>query len=488
MGDTEGMLFVREYVQECGLAFSRMKIVVISRILNIMYRSGRIADLWKHCPAINRQRKIMRGRQKSAIILAILLVSLIPCIPAWAHGDRVLPHVVNGSQGDGIGFRTKFDFTNLSPTFPITKVTISFYRTLAGSAPQPWTVATNQGTKNSFTLNMGTYQTMRLETQGTGDVAHGYAVISSQEDSSIYADDYEIGISVYFEVLNAGHVVDTVSVPAGLPTASFSFPFEIVPSNGLNTGLALVNLTNGINRVVLRLYQATDSSATNIASPVETITVALDGGANKKVVQFLDQAPFKSMSQLGVSQFKGMAVCSSDGPVSVLTMLQTQTQDGIQYATLVPSYTDSLRRNSFLYFPQSYALDADLAIVDYWQTEFESADSDLEKPWDVLFQSQDRTNLKQRYLTPQQGAILARIGIKTDGEFDLMNLADIQSAIAGNPVNRIDLSDGSSDLAPGFVFAIKTALGRYAKVMIWTYVAYSDSGYKDLLAKIYIYK
>jgi hypothetical protein len=409
-------------------------------------------------------------------------------MPALAHGDRIVPHVVNGSQSDGTGYRTKFDFTNLGPTFPITKVTISFYRIVAGSTPQPWTIASNQGTQSSFILNLGAFQTMRLETNGAGDITSGYAVISSLEDSTIYSDDYEVGISVYFEALKGGNVADTVSVPVGPPTVSFSFPFEIDPSKGLDTGVALVNLTNVTNRVTLQLYGATASPAVNLSVPTESVSMILDAGPNKKAVQFLDQAPFKSMPQLGLSQFKGMAVCSSDGPVSVLTLLQTQSRDGIQFATLVPSYLDSLRRNTFMYFPQGYALDADLPVVDYWQGEFSNPDPDLKTPWDLLFQSQDRTNLKQRFLVPQQGSIMAKVGVKTDDEFDKISLVDIQSAIAKNPVDRIDLSNGAPDLMPGFVFAVRTGLGRYAKVLVWTYLTYSDSNYTDLLTKIYVYK
>jgi hypothetical protein len=297
-----------------------------------------------------------------------------------------------------------------------------------------------------------------------------------------------VGVSVYFEVLKGVSVVDTVSVPIGLPTVSFSFPFEIDPLKGLDTGVALVNLSSGVNQVTLQLYRATTSSAENITAATETVTLSLDAGSNKNVVQFLDQAPFKSMSQLGLSQFKGMVVCSSNGPVSVLTLLQTQTLDGVQFATLAPAYLDSLRRNTFIYFPQGYALDADLPAVDYWQNELSNPDPNLQAPWDVLFQSQDATNQKQRYLIPQQGTLLARIGIKTDNEFDKITLADIQNAIAQSQTARIDLSDGAPDLVPGFAFAVKTGIGRYAKALIWTYVLYSGSDYKDLLIKIYVYK
>jgi hypothetical protein len=429
----------------------------------------------------------MTLRQVSIVFMLFLALSILT-VPAWAHGTKVVPHVVDGSQSDGIGYRTKFDFTNLGPTLPVTKISVSFYKTVAGGAAAPWTVATNQGSQSSFVLSLGALQTIRLETTGLGNITDGYAVISSQEDSTVYSDDYEIGVTVYFEVLDGSNVIDTVSVPLGLPTVSFTFPFEIDLSKGLNTGLALVNLANAANSVTLQLYRATTPSATNLNMPTETVTIAMDAGVNKKIVQFLDQSPFKSMSQLGLTQFKGTAVCVADGPVSVLTLLQTQAQSGVQFATLVPAYNDSLRRNTFLYFPQGYALDADLPVVDYWQTEFSNADAYLNKPWDLLFQSQDKTNLRQRYLVPQQGAILAKIGIKTDGEFDKLSLSDIQNAIANNPASRIDLSDGAQDLVPGLTFALKTGIGRYAKALVWTYVAYSDSGYKDLLVKIYVYK
>ena len=197
--------------------------------------------------------------QISRSLLLMPLVLLLGSLPGWAHGDKVIPQVFDGG---GVG-RTKFDFTNLSPEFPITKVSVQFFR----QDGSPWTITTNQGTGTSFNLNLGPFQTTRIETTGASpSLTVGYAVVRNTERTTQFAEDFEVAITVFFEILNGPNVVDTVSVPVGQPTVSFSFPVEMDNAANLFTGFAIVNLTDADNNVALWLYDAT-TSGTSIPPP-----------------------------------------------------------------------------------------------------------------------------------------------------------------------------------------------------------------------------
>ena len=47
-----------------------------------------------------------------AILLAIIVCGTIP---AFAHGDRVITHVVEWNRPNDTGYRTKIDIVNLGP-------------------------------------------------------------------------------------------------------------------------------------------------------------------------------------------------------------------------------------------------------------------------------------------------------------------------------------------------------------------------------------
>src|SRR4029453_7417533 len=100
---------------------------------------------------------MLKGRI-SRILFFIPLFLLLRSFPLWAHGDKVIPQVFDGG---GVG-RTKFDCTNLSPYVPIPKVCVLLFR----QDCSPWSITTNQGTGTSFNLNIGPFQTIRIETTG----------------------------------------------------------------------------------------------------------------------------------------------------------------------------------------------------------------------------------------------------------------------------------------------------------------------------------
>ncbi len=418
----------------------------------------------------------MSKRTLYMIVLAILLLPFLNAVPAMASGDKIVPHVVNGLDSvANLTYRTKFDITNLGPDplTPITKVTVLFRKTDG----TPWTLDTDQGTVSQVTLNLGASQTIRITTLGNGLFAHGYVIVRNLEATTPYSEDYEVAITVYYEVLSGNNIVETVSVPLGQPTVTWGFPVEIDSSKGLGTGFAIADLSGAANQITLELLQATvptSNVATNLGS------APLNLNANEKQARMLTEF-FPTATKV-----KGMLFGRSNGPVAILALEITPVQTGSQYATMAPAYLDSLRRNTMTYLPQGYSLDADLPVVDYLHNENDPVDLDLETPWDALFRTGNSSG-SSRSLVPQQGATLSIIGIKDGSQFDGLTQEYLRSL--NYTGNSIDLSDGtSSQLQVGFTFAIKTGLGHYVKVRIRDYVGYSDSAYKDMMLEIFIYK
>ncbi|MBZ5499241.1 MAG: hypothetical protein LAP85_22815 [Acidobacteriia bacterium] len=443
----------------------------------------------------------MTKRQIHTAILTILLIPFLRAVPALASGDKVVPHVVDGDQGDGIRYRTKFDITNISPwpNTVLTKVSVLFYK----DDGTPWTVAIkdpvsgNALNVSSYTPLLGMSQTVRVETLGTGSLASGFAIIRNLEvpaNHLEFADQGEVAITVYFEVLSRNSqggydIIDTVSVPTSQPTVSWTFPVEIdkTKSPSLLTGFAMVNLSDVSNAVTIDLWETKAPLSNDAVQYPQSASLVLSGTnptTSKKAVGFLDQAAFFP----GITKFKGMAVASSSSPVAILALLQTPTPTGVQFATLVPAYLDSLRRNTLMYLPQGYSLDADIPVVDYFRDETSAADPYYETPWDVLFQS-DQNVTTGRWLTSQQGAMFHTIGViapQNAGSFDTISLDNLRSFTYST--DSIDLGDSSGNLVQGFTFAIKTGLGRYVKVRVRDWVEYTNSSVKDLLLEIYVFK
>ena len=395
-----------------------------------------------------------------AFIFALLPFSL--SLPALAQGNSVLAQVADGTGSDGTQFITKLRITNLAPptsgfNIQINNLKVSFYH----QNGSPWAVATDIGTASDFSLVLGEYQTLAINTLGSGsDVTSGYVIVRNTGqtytdstgtqktiDSDIYSEDFQISITAFYEVRRGGNVIDTISVPISKPTISFSLPVENDSTKELFTGFAIVNLSDTSNSVTLQLFQTTNPTS-GVAQSAGTQTISLNAGEQRAV--FLYPALFPN-----AGDFKGMLLGNSSKAIAILALLQTPTQTGVQYATMVPAYLDALRRNTYMYLRLGYPLDADLPGVDYW------ANADESSPWDLLFDEQ--TDFARR-LAPQQGAAVAVIGPKLDTDFDALPLQYIQGLTYSS--NPIDMSNTSTNLASQFAFAIKTGLGRYAKIRI----------------------
>jgi len=419
----------------------------------------------------------MFQRQIRIVVSLLAILVFLQAAPAWAHGDKVIPQVVDGAQSDGLRYITKFDLTNVSYSVnqPLTKVTLLFFK----NDGTPWTISTkDQGTTSAVPVTISATQSVRIETTGTGTISSGYVILRNLESTTYLPDDNTVTVTVYYEVLQGNNVVDTVSVPVGQPTVSCTFPVEIDTTQppGLLTGFAIVNLIGAANTVEIDLYS---SDSTQFGQRL-TLMVS----SSSMTVGFLDGSQFFNLP--ANTKFKGSAFVTSAAPVTVLPLLLTPTATGPQYATLVPAYLDALRTNTLMYLEQGYALDADLPVVDYFHSESTSIDAYDEGPWDVLFHMISQT---ARQLLPQNGAMVSTLGVYNGqsmiDQFDAITLGDLLNKTY--TINPIDFSDNSPNLAQdGFAFAIKTNLGRYAKVRVRYVISWT--GGDDLVLEIYVYK
>jgi hypothetical protein len=413
---------------------------------------------------------LMKHRKPLALLAALFLAfAILFPTAATAAGDRVIPQVADGTGGDGTRYKTRIDFTNLGPPLsgdprPITKTQVAFFH----QDGSPWTVATNLGTQSSVALNLGEYNTLRIETAGSGPLTAGYVIVRSSEPTNEYAEDYELNISAYYEVSKNGAVVDTISIPVGNPTRFWINPVQTNIASELLTGFAIVNLSGTSNRVTLKCSQAsTPSSAAATLAGTAVFTLR----PNEQQAAFLNQSGlFPSLTS-----FQGMVEGTSDQPVAVLALLQTRTPTGLQYATLEPSYLDYLRRNTTIYLRENFALNADLPVVDYFNVK---EDQYL---WDVVLNAPTSTN---RSLTPVSGAQIAALGLTTNEQFDGASIDSLRNQ--NYTSDPIDLSDGSPNKAEGFSFALKTGLGRYVKLRLAEAVQ-DERGFR-LAIEIFIYK
>lgn len=409
-------------------------------------------------------------------VLFALLSILGFAVPAFARGDKVIPQVA-----DGPGYRTKFWLLNTSESLWLSKHKIKFFRQ-NGTA---WVLATSLGTGSEFPLNIGPRVTWRVETLGNSpQVTSGYAVIIDEETAtSAISTDFHLEVTAFYEVRGAGNaVVDTVSVPVGQPTLSWAHPIENDAVQDKFTGFALVNLAGGPAEVRMFLWGKGPSE-----QPLGQATLTLAPG--QQIAEFYIQRLFPGRDR---ETFFGTVTGISFGPVAMVALLQTRGIAGsLQYAVMKPAYRDALRPNNLIHVPQPLVtsmlkeqpVDLDQMNADY----FRSAGDDDAAAWDLVYETVSKT---ERQLRPAQGSgvLIAPLGVKDDKGFDEVHLAQIKSlTYRGDPVS---FNEGSPNLTVGTAFAVRTALGQFAKIRLASVVTSEFEGvtYRSLVLEVFLFR
>jgi len=402
----------------------------------------------------------MLGNQILRVLVLPLLFFIATVTPAFAHGDQVIPLVVDG----GGLIRTKIDITNPSSNELINRVRVFFYRADGSS----WNVLTNLGQATEFLLHLGKRQTIRIETMGRSEgLISGYVLIRSYERNPAESLDLRVSVSVFYEVLNGSAIIDTVSVPQGQPTLHWMFPVEIDDLQGLYSGFAIVNLADSENPVTLQLWASYPPYITE-ATDAGSVQLTLDPKEHQS--NFLHEKNYFP----DMTSFKGILVGTAEKPVAILSLLQTLTSNGVQYSTLAAQYLDAFHSEGIVYLPDTHGLNADIPQVHYVNVD-DNGSLDLEYRF---------VSSSVRKFVPRNGATFSILGIRTASEVDALILEDLQ-ALNYNEI-WIDMSDVSGNMMRGFTFIIKTSLGYYAKVRLEAVVVNGTS--KELALQIYIYR
>jgi hypothetical protein len=420
---------------------------------------------------------------KSIFCLALFFV---PIQFGFSRGDKIIPQIV-----DGPGWATKFDLMNVSSrppdgtTNPKGDIIGTFRLAFYHNDGTPWSIQTNKGTGSSFSLTLYARQTLRIETlSATQPLSGGYAVIYDEEpNNSDYSENYVLGISVFYVVLDGPKVVDTVTVSVAPPTALAKVPVEIDDTQGINSGLAVANWAGATNSVRIDLYDENGNKYSRSAS----VSLA---SKEQKAQYLTDQSLFPELTS-----FKGMAEFTAVGPVAILGLLGTRASDSTQrYSTLVPVDMESLRRNTYLAVLQAETdgnpampLDLDNMVSDFYRAD---ANPDFFS-WDLEYMYGTKSNPSDttiRYLSMFNGAGIASLsGTYNNDQFDAISLSYLKSLTY--TTNDIDLS--GSNLYLRRTFAVRTDLGNYAKMRIFRIIDTTSSDFRpliDLVLEVVVYR
>ncbi len=215
-----------------------------------------------------------------------------------------LPQAVNGDFGSG-RFTTSFQIFNLSSGPANVTVTL----TRDDGSPLAVTVP-DKGTGNTFNLTLTSGASTFIETDGTGPLAAGAAVISS---------DVPIGASAILTVLDsAGNFLTETGMGDSPALSQFTFPVEVTGSS--DTGIAFYNPSTSAEVTLdLRLLDAEGvvMGTTQLTLPAMSHTARLVSGLFP-----------------GTGNFQGSVAVTGTGSVAALALRQNTPAGTPGYATL----------------------------------------------------------------------------------------------------------------------------------------------------------
>jgi hypothetical protein len=202
-----------------------------------------------------------------------------------------LAQVVNGTSAD-TGYKTAFMLFNFSTSSA--NITLA----LAKDTGTPFSVVIpgqGTGTQSTFTITLGAGKSLFLQTDGTGELAQGAAVITST---------VPIGVASVFTQYNNGNFATEAGVQDSPPYTDVTLPID--SSSDADTGIALFNPGSAPVSITPRFLDVD-----GISTPA---TAAITIPANGHYAGYFGNL----FPGLGIIQ--GSLAISSSTPVSALTM------------------------------------------------------------------------------------------------------------------------------------------------------------------------
>ncbi len=240
----------------------------------------------------------LRGRQASYPHASLPVVARTAGKTSWS-----LAQVVNGGFGSG-RFATSFQIFNLSPG----PANVIVMLTRDDGTPLVITIP-DKGTGSRFNFTLPPGAATFLETDGTGPMASGAAVIAS---------DARIGASAMLRVLDLqGNLLSETGMGDSPVLSQFTFPVDVTAS--FDTGIAFHNPSTDMG-VILNLVLV--GAEGEVAGRTQLIVPA------KSHIARLASELFP-----GTANFQGSIAVTGTGSVAVLALRQNTTAG-------TPSYTN----------------------------------------------------------------------------------------------------------------------------------------------------
>jgi hypothetical protein len=230
-----------------------------------------------------------------ALRLTHALVATIPVLaPSLSVSSYLLPQVANGSA-DTWSIKTTFVLTN--PSNRPAGVTL----TLTQDDGTPFVVPlAGEGTASAFRIDLAPGHTRLLRTTGTGPLATGAAVITSNAP---------IGVSALFSIFSDGQLVSEAGVLDASALNTLTVPVDT--AGGTRIGIMLFNSSPVRAQLTLRLLDAEGRFVASHAQPLN---------AKFHEARFVDEL-FSEMP----ADFKGAVSITSTAPIAAVAIRVTNS-------------------------------------------------------------------------------------------------------------------------------------------------------------------
>ncbi len=239
----------------------------------------------------------------TAAVNGAVTVSASTNQPAASQNRLTFPQLANGAVGQG-AFYTIIILINetQAPAF----ARIRFFKSDGTAFP---VTVVGQGTGSEFNVTVGAAGSAYLQTDGTGDLAAGYAVVTSTGPVG--------GTAMFGWRTGAGGTITEAGVGASASETEFSVPVIYI-RNVTSTGIAMANPSGSAVQLSVKLKDTSGKT-------VEEVTVNLAAGQQKPSYVH-ESALFPSLAT--AERFSGTLQITAPKGVAVTAVKQTM-QEGL---------------------------------------------------------------------------------------------------------------------------------------------------------------